>query len=40
LTCSASVRKTSIDADPSRKNCPRVSFSKHISLIALAVLPE
>lgn len=37
--CSASVRRISVEADPSFKNCPRESCSRHMSLMALAVLP-
>ncbi|NXU90903.1 CIAO1 protein, partial [Xiphorhynchus elegans] len=39
LHCSASVLRTSVEAEPSRRNRPRVSFSRHISLMALAVFP-
>lgn len=39
LTCSASFRRTSVDADPSLRNDPSVSFSRHMSRIALAVFP-
>lgn len=39
LHWSASERSTSVDADPSRKKRPNVSFSRHMSLIALDVLP-
>lgn len=39
LHCSASVLKTSVDAEPSLRKRPSVSFSKHMSLIALAVFP-
>ena len=39
LTCSASVLNTSMEAEPSRKNRPRVSFSRHMSRTARAVLP-
>lgn len=39
LHCSASVRRTSVEAEPSRRNRPKVSFSRHMSRIALAVFP-
>ncbi|NXG07663.1 CIAO1 protein, partial [Sakesphorus luctuosus] len=39
LHCSASVLRTSVEAEPSRRNRPRVSFSRHMSLMALAVFP-
>jgi len=39
FTWSASRRKTSVEADPSRKNWPSVSFSRHMSRTARAVLP-
>ncbi|NXF41444.1 CIAO1 protein, partial [Nyctibius bracteatus] len=39
LHCSASVLRTSVEAEPSRKKRPRVSFSRHMSLIARAVFP-
>ncbi|NXA56698.1 CIAO1 protein, partial [Nothocercus julius] len=39
LHCSASVLRTSVEAEPSRKNSPRVSFSRHMSLMARAVFP-
>ncbi len=38
LVCSPSVRRTSVLAEPSLRNMPIVSFSRHRSLIALAVL--
>lgn len=39
LHCSASVLRTSVEAEPSRKKRPRVSFSRHMSLMARAVFP-
>lgn len=39
LHCSASVRRTSVEAEPSRRNRPSVSFSRHMSRMALAVFP-
>ena len=39
LTCSASLRSTSVEADPSLRKRPRVSFSRHMSRMARAVLP-
>lgn len=39
LHCSASVLNTSVDAEPSLRNSPSVSFSRHMSLMALAVFP-
>ncbi|NXG53433.1 CIAO1 protein, partial [Psilopogon haemacephalus] len=39
LHCSASVLSTSVEAEPSLRNSPRVSFSRHMSLMALAVFP-
>lgn len=39
LHCSASVRRTSVEAEPSLRNRPRVSFSRHMSRMALAVFP-
>ncbi|NXS54955.1 CIAO1 protein, partial [Brachypteracias leptosomus] len=39
LHCSASVLRTSVEAEPSLKKRPRVSFSRHMSLMARAVLP-
>ncbi|NXD31071.1 CIAO1 protein, partial [Spelaeornis formosus] len=39
LHCSASVRSTSVEAEPSRRKSPSVSFSRHMSRIARAVLP-
>ncbi|NXT29704.1 CIAO1 protein, partial [Syrrhaptes paradoxus] len=39
LHCSASVRSTSVEAEPSRRKSPRVSFSRHMSLMARAVFP-
>lgn len=39
LHCSASVRRTSVEAEPSRRKSPNVSFSRHMSLIARAVFP-
>ncbi|NXK39298.1 CIAO1 protein, partial [Piprites chloris] len=39
LHCSASVLRTSVEAEPSRRKRPRVSFSRHMSLMALAVFP-
>ncbi|NWT48336.1 CIAO1 protein, partial [Chroicocephalus maculipennis] len=39
LHCSASVLSTSVEAEPSRKKRPRVSFSRHMSLMARAVFP-
>lgn len=39
LHCSASVLRTSVEAEPSRRKRPRVSFSRHMSLMARAVFP-
>lgn len=39
LHCSASVRRTSVEAEPSLRNRPSVSFSRHMSRMALAVFP-
>ena len=39
LTCSASLRSTSVEADPSLRNRPSVSFSRHMSRMARAVFP-
>ncbi|NXD88572.1 CIAO1 protein, partial [Halcyon senegalensis] len=39
LHCSASVLRTSVEAEPSRRKRPKVSFSRHMSLMARAVLP-
>ncbi|NXG67060.1 CIAO1 protein, partial [Hemiprocne comata] len=39
LHCSASVLSTSVEAEPSLRKRPRVSFSRHMSLMARAVFP-
>ncbi len=39
FTCSDSCRRTSVEAEPSLKKMPKVSFSRHMSRIARAVLP-
>lgn len=39
MHCSASVLSTSVEAEPSLRKRPSVSFSRHMSLMALAVFP-
>ncbi|NXI31884.1 CIAO1 protein, partial [Sterrhoptilus dennistouni] len=39
LHCSASVLSTSVEAEPSLRNSPSVSFSRHMSRMARAVFP-
>ncbi|NWT33453.1 CIAO1 protein, partial [Cardinalis cardinalis] len=39
LHCSASVRSTSVEAEPSLRKSPSVSFSRHMSRMARAVFP-